>query len=79
MIWQMANQGPKLNECGHFRRLGDKQGDQSYATSTARMAARRRGVIQADLQGEGLRQCAKQSAPFGKDPEGEDADHAAGC
>ena len=30
-MWQMANQGPKLGECGHFRRLGDKQGDQSYA------------------------------------------------
>jgi GST-like protein len=27
----MANQGPKLGECGHFRRLGDSQGDQSYA------------------------------------------------
>jgi GST-like protein len=27
----MANQGPKLGENGHFRRLGDKQGDQSYA------------------------------------------------
>ncbi len=27
----MANQGPKLGECGHFRRLGDKHGDQSYA------------------------------------------------
>jgi len=31
LIWQMANQGPKLGECGHFRRLGDQQGDQSYA------------------------------------------------
>ena len=31
VIWQTANQGPKLGECGHFRRLGDKQGDQSYA------------------------------------------------
>lgn len=31
VLWQMANQGPKLGECGHFRRLGDKQGDQSYA------------------------------------------------
>ncbi len=31
VIWQMANQGPKSGECGHFRRLGDKQGDQSYA------------------------------------------------
>lgn len=31
VIWQMANQGPKLGECGHFRRLGDTQGDQSYA------------------------------------------------
>jgi GSH-dependent disulfide-bond oxidoreductase len=31
VIWQMANQGPKLGECGHFRRLGDSRGDQSYA------------------------------------------------
>ena len=31
VIWQAANQGPKLGECGHFRRLGDQQGDQSYA------------------------------------------------
>jgi GSH-dependent disulfide-bond oxidoreductase len=31
VIWQMANQGPKSGECGHFRRLGDAQGDQSYA------------------------------------------------
>ena len=31
VIWQMANQGPKTGECGHFRRLGDAQGDQSYA------------------------------------------------
>jgi GST-like protein len=27
----MANQGPKLGELGHFRRLAGKQGDQSYA------------------------------------------------
>ena len=31
VIWQMANQGPKLGECGHFLRLGDRAGDQSYA------------------------------------------------
>jgi GSH-dependent disulfide-bond oxidoreductase len=31
VMWQMANQGPKTGEAGHFRRLGDKQGDQSYA------------------------------------------------
>lgn len=31
VIWQMANQGPKSGECGHFRRLKDSQGDQSYA------------------------------------------------
>ena len=31
VFWQMANQGPKLGECGHFRRLGDTRGDQSYA------------------------------------------------
>jgi GSH-dependent disulfide-bond oxidoreductase len=33
LIWQMANQGPKLGECGHFRRLGDGRGDQSYAVT----------------------------------------------
>ena len=31
LIWQMANQGPKTGESGHFRRLADEQGDQSYA------------------------------------------------
>ncbi len=31
VVWQMANQGPKFGECGHFRRLKDSQGDQSYA------------------------------------------------
>lgn len=31
LIWQMANQGPKSGECGHFRRLEGSQGDQSYA------------------------------------------------
>jgi len=31
LLWQMANQGPKLGECGHFRRLGETRGDQSYA------------------------------------------------
>lgn len=31
LIWQMANQGPKLGEAGHFLRLGDSKGDQSYA------------------------------------------------
>jgi len=31
IIWQAANQGPKTGELGHFRRLGDKHGDQSYA------------------------------------------------
>ncbi len=31
LIWQMANQGPKSGEAGHFRRLGEEQGDQSYA------------------------------------------------
>ena len=31
VVWQMANQGPKLGECGHFRRLGERAGDQSYA------------------------------------------------
>ena len=31
VIWQMANQGPKTGERGHFARLGDTKGDQSYA------------------------------------------------
>ena len=32
VIWQMANQGPKTGECGHFRRVDPvKDGDQSYA------------------------------------------------
>jgi GSH-dependent disulfide-bond oxidoreductase len=31
VIWQMANQGPKIGEYGHFRRLLDTKGDQSYA------------------------------------------------
>ena len=31
VFWQMANQGPKTGERGHFSRLGDAQGDQSYA------------------------------------------------
>ena len=26
VMWQMANQGPKLGECGHFRRLDDTPG-----------------------------------------------------
>ncbi len=30
IMWQMANQGPKTGECGHFRRLGEAQGDQAY-------------------------------------------------
>ncbi len=31
VMWQMANQGPKTGEAGHFGRLGDREGDQSYA------------------------------------------------
>ena len=32
VIWQMANQGPKSGECGHFRRVDQAaQGDQTYA------------------------------------------------
>jgi GST-like protein len=27
LIWQMANQGPKSGESGHFRGLGDEQGE----------------------------------------------------
>lgn len=31
IIWQMASQGPKSGECGHFRRLSPEAGDQTYA------------------------------------------------
>ena len=31
VIWQMANQGPKSGECGHFLRVPESAGDQSYA------------------------------------------------
>lgn len=31
VIWQMANQGPKLGERGHFSRVPKSAGDQSYA------------------------------------------------
>ncbi len=31
VMWQMANQGPKFGEGGHYRRLKDQAGDQSYA------------------------------------------------
>lgn len=31
VMWQMANQGPKTGERGHFARLKDREGDQSYA------------------------------------------------
>ncbi len=31
VMWQMANQGPKTGERGHFGRLGPEHGDHSYA------------------------------------------------
>lgn len=31
VMWQMANQGPKFGEAGHYRRMDDSSGDQSYA------------------------------------------------
>jgi GSH-dependent disulfide-bond oxidoreductase len=31
VIWQMANQGPKFGERGHFSRVAASAGDQSYA------------------------------------------------
>ena len=33
IMWQMANQGPKTGERGHFARLGDDAGDQTYANT----------------------------------------------
>ena len=31
VVWQMANQGPKFGERGHFSRVPESAGDQSYA------------------------------------------------
>ena len=31
VIWQMANQGPKTGERGHFSRVPESEGDQAYA------------------------------------------------
>lgn len=31
LMWQMANQGPKMGERGYFARLKDRAGDQSHA------------------------------------------------
>jgi len=31
VVWQMANQGPKFGERGHFARLGPEAGDLTYA------------------------------------------------
>ncbi|NKB96911.1 MAG: glutathione S-transferase family protein [Pseudomonadales bacterium] len=33
VMWQMANQGPKTGEFGHFKRLGDSEGSQEYAVT----------------------------------------------
>ena len=35
VMWQMANQGPKLGQCGHFRRLGDREGDQKTRSTAS--------------------------------------------
>lgn len=52
VFWQMANQGPKLGECGHFRRLGDSRGDQSYAVRRFTDEAHRLyGVLNNRLHG----------------------------
>ena len=51
VVWQMANQGPKLGEAGHFRRLADKEGDQSYAVRRFTDEANRLyGVLNARLR-----------------------------
>jgi GST-like protein len=46
LMWQMANQGPKTGERGHFARLKDREGDQSYALRRFNAAIHRRyGVM----------------------------------
>lgn len=51
LFWQAANQGPKLGESHHFRRLDGSQGDQSYAvTRFTDEANRLYGVLNGRLQ-----------------------------
>lgn len=50
VVWQMANQGPKMGECGHFTRLADREGDQSYALRRFRDEANRiYGIMNCQL------------------------------
>ena len=48
LIWQMANQGPKSGECGHFRRLDAGKGDQTYAIT--RVSTNQPRTIGVDFQ-----------------------------
>jgi GST-like protein len=51
VFWQAANQGPKLGESHHFRRLEGSQGDQSYAVRRFTDEANRLyGVLNGRLQ-----------------------------
>ena len=45
VIWQMANQGPKLGECGHFRRLGDSRATRAMPWRFTDEANRLYGVL----------------------------------
>jgi GST-like protein len=48
----MANQGPKLGECGHFRRAGPEAGDLTYAVNRFTDEANRLyGVLNNRLAG----------------------------
>jgi hypothetical protein len=50
VMWQMANQGPKLGD-GHFRRLGDREGDQKYGVNRSRGSLRQGGATVSDAPG----------------------------
>ena len=70
VMWQMANQGPKLGECGHFRRAGPDAGDLTYAIArfTDEAAARANSerpaeVVEDDRRArEGARPAANRAA-----------------
>jgi GST-like protein len=55
LMWQMANQGPKMGEQGHFRRAAEepKNGDQSYALRRFDTEVHRLyGVLNLGLHGQ---------------------------
>ena len=64
LIWQMANQGPKSGECGHFRRLDASKGDQTYAiTRFTDEVNRMYGVLTIDCTKAAISRATRTRSP----------------